>query len=682
MNMSRLLHPCSRSGAALLLAVITGAAATASLLLFGRRSRAPALRAGATVLLAVTLAGCRFDLTPDAFEHAAAVGETVRDTLTLSNPSDEPVDFSLDVNGSGLTVSPASGVLEPGAEVAITVSADCEEPGLVDTEIAVSGWTGKQGATVGVPFALECATPIGAQLMRLEVFQGPPVFLKDYLRGKETKPVNLHRPENGAEPVPEWKPPYWVNDDRVLAYPSRDDAWSADNQGMVTGIWGRRAAVAVTAFHEDASSATELSATVDGEALPELKRETEPFGDGYETVAVFDVSRERYRRGAVLAVALEADGVSATDTLALFGEMVEPLIVTWIPIDLPEFPAPEVDAEAYMEGLAAWLPIAERETSIGPTMAYVERGDEGYRNRVYRLDAAKQLLEHHARHACGPGEIYIGYWDDNRLLNEEGQGASLGIAYGTDGVGVAIGAQVASTRTPPDLHSVRSAYMVNAHEVGHLFYIVHTFEDPARTKVIVDYPYDEPEIGPARGWDPIAEQFVERGGEMEFFEWYSRPVIDLMGLGVLRLLLSDHGALPAVIGGGGRVGRLPAGQGERLRAGTEVDETGCRNGPTQHRSSWCAVGRGARNDHPGRAKRQSALAGAVGRRVYPGSARWWWGRTAPRIPYRVARRPRPRARPRPPNGVVEHAGSVSRRCRDGGAARRRWRGARRDGAKP
>ncbi len=529
MNMSGFRHPCSRSGAALLLAVRTRAAATASLLLFGRRSRAPALRAGATVLLAVSLAGCRFDLTPDAFEHAATVGETVRDTLTLSNPSDEPVDFSLEVNGSGLTVSPATGVLAPGAEVAITVSADCEEPGLVDTEIAVSGWTGKQGATVGVPFALECATPVGTQLMRLEVFQGPPVFLKDYLRGTETKPVNLHRPENGAEPVPEHRGGQSLDDGSGNSrYLSRDDAWSSENEGMVTGIWGRRAAVAVTAFHPEELPSAELSATVNGEALPELTRDTASYGDGFETVAVFDVSRERYRRGAVLEVAVATDGQEETDTLPFFGETVEPLLVTWVPIELAEFPAPTVDAEVYMEGLAAWLPIAERKTGVGPTMNYVERGDEGYRNRVYLLDVAEQLLEHHARHACGHHEIYVGFWDNHRLLLEEGQGGPQGIVLGGRG-SIAIGAQIADVVDPPSLNGIRGAHMLNAHEVGHLLWMGHVAGCNMRGPTTTEYPYAEGKVGPARGWDWISMQFAERD---EFLPLdprrLSRPINDFM----------------------------------------------------------------------------------------------------------------------------------------------------------
>ncbi len=524
MNMSRLLHRCSRSGAALLLAVRTGAAATASLLLFGRRSRAQALRAGATVLLALALAGCRFDLTPESFEHAATVGETVRDTLTLSNPSDEPVDFSLTVNGSGLSVSPASGVLEPGQEMAIAVEADCEEPGLVDTEIAVSGWTGKQGATVGVPFALECATPVGTQLMRLEVFQGPPVFLKDYLRGTETEPVNLHRPENGADPVPEWQTPIKVGDgSRDFYHPSKDDAWSFDNEGMVTGIWGRRAAVALTAFHEDA--APDLSATVDGEPLPELMRETEPFGDGYETVVVFDVAPERYQRGAVLEVAMEADGVSATDSLAFFGETVEPLMVTWIPIDTADFPGPEIDAEFYMAATASWLPVADTVTGVGPTMTYEEVGTEVPRSRYNIVEAGKQLGEHRARHACGRDEIYIGLFDNHAMFNAEDSSGARGYA----GPGI-IGSTIIHFEDeeilPTNIHDMA---MLNAHELGHYFQQNHVPGCRMWGPTTVDYPYPEGKVGPARGWDWISMQLAERDEHLVLSpRGLSLPISDFM----------------------------------------------------------------------------------------------------------------------------------------------------------
>ncbi len=525
MIMNRLLHPCGRSGAA-----------TASLLLVGRRSRAPALRAGATVLLAVSLAGCRFDLTPDAFEHAATVGETVRDTLTLSNPSDEPVDFSLEVNGSGLTVSPASGVLEPGEEMAIAVEADCEEPGLVDTEIAVSGWTGKQGATVGVPFALECATPIGTQLMRLEVFQGPPVFLKDYLRGTETKPVNLHRPENGAEPVPEWQTPEKVGDgSRDFYHPSKGDAWSFDNEGMVTGIWGRRAAVALTAFHEDASP-PELAATVDGEELPELRRETATFGDGYETEVVFDVAAERYRRGAVLKVAMEAAAVSATDTLAFFGETVEPLMVTWVPIETADFPGPEIDAEFYMAATASWLPVAETVTGVGPTMTYEEVGGEkpGWRYNIF--EAGEQLGEHRARHACGRDEIYVGLFDNHAMFNAEGSSGALG--YATSGI---IGSTIIHFEDeeilPLDIHHMA---MLNAHELGHYFEQNHVPGCYMRGPTTADYPYPEGKVGPARGWDWISMQFAERDEDLVLSPRHlSRGISDFMMACGVEWVVSD-----------------------------------------------------------------------------------------------------------------------------------------------
>ncbi len=525
MNMSRFRHPCSRSGAA-----------PASLLLLGRRSRAPIRTAGAAALLALSLTGCRFDLTPESFEHAATVGETVRDTLTLSNPSDEPVDFSLVVNRSGLTVSPASGVLAPGAEMAIAVEADCEEPGLVDTEIAVSGWTGKQGATVGVPFALECATPVGTQLMRLEVFQGPPVFLKDYLRGTETKPVNLHRPENGAEPVPEWQSRVDVDDGSGDDYyPSKDDAWSFDNEGMVTGIWGRRAAVALTAFHEDASP-PELAATVDGEELPELKRETATFGDGYETVVVFDVAPERYQRGAVLEVAMEADGVSATDTLALFGETVEPLMVTWIPIETADFPGPEIDAEFYMESTASWLPVAETVTGVGPTMTYEAVGTEVYGSRYNIVEASKQLGEHRARHACGRDEIYIGLFDNHAMFNAEDSSGARGYA-GSGIIGSTIIHFDYKEIVPRDIHHMA---MLNAHELGHYFHQSHVPGCYMQGATTVDYPYPEGKVGPARGWDWISMQFAERDEHLVLSpRGLSRGIADFMMACGVEWVVSD-----------------------------------------------------------------------------------------------------------------------------------------------
>ena len=402
----------------------------------------------------------------------------------------------------------------------------------------MTGRTGNKAATVTVPFVLRCLSEVGTYLVSLELLQGPPIYKKDYRTGEETDPVNLHRPENGTEPVPEYQRARTVGDGtRDSFYPSKDDAWSVDNEGFVTAIWGRRAAVAVTAFHTDESPPPEFSASVDGSALPTLRQDTERSGDGFETVTVFDVAHERYQRGAVLDIAIESDEIRQTDLLALFGETVEPLLVTWIPIDVPGFPAPAVDAESYMAGTASWLPVAETSTGIGPTMQYVANGTEVHGSRYDILAAVGQLWDHHALHACGRDEIYVGIVDNHTMFNQEGSGGSRGYAAHHVAIGALILHYEDEEVLPKDIHS---AMMINAHEIGHLFGQQHVPGCYMRGRTTVDYPYEDGKLGPARGWDWISTQFVERDEHLVLSPRHlSFPVHDFMTACGGRWVVSD-----------------------------------------------------------------------------------------------------------------------------------------------
>ena len=467
-----------------------------------------ALRSAATFALLCALAGCRFEVTPGSFDLSADVGQSITESLEIRNTGDEPVDLTLVAEGAAVRLSASAGVLQAGEVLDIEISAECASPGERHTDIAVTGRTGNKAIVVHVPFVLRCRDEAGTHLVSLELFQGPPIYKKDYRAGTESEPVTLARPENGAKASELWVDTDKDEDTGLYFYPSKDEAWSVDNNGFVTAIWNRRAAVAVTVFHMDDSPLPEFSASVGGAGLPVLLQETERDGDGFETVTVFDVGRNLYERGNLLDVSVKTDGGDLTDRLALFGETVEPIQVTWIPIDVPEFPAQIVDAEQYMGGLESWLPIADRVTGIGPTMQYEETGVEGPGLRAHPFEALEQIRKHHVLHACAYDEIYIGYWNVQTMFDADGRAALGGIAAG--GETHAVGTSIVDVSSPPSPAAVWGAHIVNVHEVGHLFDLLHV---PACGREdqwsATGYPYEESALGPSRSWDFLLSRFVD-----------------------------------------------------------------------------------------------------------------------------------------------------------------------------
>ena len=206
---------------------------------------------------------------PVSIDVSADVGQAITEFLEVRNTGDEPVDLTLVAEGAAVTLSASAGVLQAGEILDIEISAECASPGERRTDIAVTGRTGNKAITVHVPFVLRCQAEqaeAGTHLVSLELFQGPPIYKKDYRAGTETAPVTLARPENGATPSELWVDTDKDEDTGLYFYPSKDEAWSADNNGFVTAIWNRRAAVAVTVFHMDDSPLPEFSASVSGPA--------------------------------------------------------------------------------------------------------------------------------------------------------------------------------------------------------------------------------------------------------------------------------------------------------------------------------------------------------------------------------------------------------------------------------
>ena len=73
-------------------------------------------------IVLLVLGACRLDISPQEFDLTADVGDTLKETLTLSNPSDDPVDYTLTPAGAGISLSSQSGRIEAGEQTEVEVS--------------------------------------------------------------------------------------------------------------------------------------------------------------------------------------------------------------------------------------------------------------------------------------------------------------------------------------------------------------------------------------------------------------------------------------------------------------------------------------------------------------------------------------------------------------------------------
>ena len=352
-------------------------------------------------------------------------------------------------------------------------------------------------------------------LSRIEFLQGPPTYRKDYRTGEVTGPVNASRAESGEALEP------WLRITRT------DDVqvplWFAENGGFVTSVWQRRTVVAVEATHAYRAPAPTLTAELvpaDGDAIPleVLLDVTErDIRTGYRTELVFDIPAEHHLPGGTVVVRADGDGTAIKDRLPLFGETVEMLSLTWIPVTVGDYAPTDLATDDYIHRVVEHLPIGAYRTKIGPPLTYRPTGKEA--NGVLDSRAMwDQVRVHQAAHACGHADLYFGLYPQAEAREDD---VNMGVG-GRGGGSVAIGPTYVGGPNGWDAPPWNGMLGTYAHEVGHMLRLLHApCGDPSYLDL--EYPYPNGALGPARGWHPWFNEFVGRDSDYSDLMGYCDP---------------------------------------------------------------------------------------------------------------------------------------------------------------
>ena len=366
-------------------------------------------------------------------------------------------------------------------------------------------------AAVGTLPAFHEGNP--AAFSRIEFLQGPPVFRKDFRTGDTIGPINGSRAESGAALEP------WKWGDAFFQGPGVD-VWFEENHGFVTSVWQRRMVVAVEATHPFRGPSPTLAVElvpVEGakKVLNVLLDVTEPDErGGYRTEIVFDLPAEDNLPGGFLTISMGTEGAVSEERLPLFGETVEQVSVTWVPVSTENFDAPNLDDPYYMDQLVRLLPLGRYQTRVGDVLAYELTGEEDEGQEIDHWHLFTQVELHGLANRCGNGDVFFGVYPYLAMRDAGIRLPAIGLGWGP-------------TAIAPDGYDYlgfEHEATVYAHEFGHVLELEHA---PCNTEGAVlidaDYPYADGALGPARQWLWSATSFVDRDSGRADFMGYCQP---------------------------------------------------------------------------------------------------------------------------------------------------------------
>ena len=341
-------------------------------------------------------------------------------------------------------------------------------------------------------------------LSRVEFLQGPPTYRKDYRTGKTIGPINASRAESGEALEP------WVWGGNFFEGPGVP-VWFEESQGFVTSVWQRRMVVAVEATHAYRAPYPTMTVellSAEGAAIPldtVLLDVTEPdIRTGYRTEMVFDLPAEHHLPGGALIVRVHSEGATVEDRLPLFGETVTPLSVTWVPVKTDNFEPLGLDEDGYIDRVVPYLPVGPYRTRVAEPLVYERTGEEEDGMEFEHGGLLSQLLVRHAAQGCGYGDLFVAVYPYAEMTRAGIRLPALGNGAGRRAIVPSYSAD--AWDTPP----TNGEIPIYAHEVGHTLDLLHAPCNDPSASLDPEYPYPDGGLGPARGWHPVFNRFIDR----------------------------------------------------------------------------------------------------------------------------------------------------------------------------